>query len=58
MPGGIALLSDTVCFLTLLTIDIGIIRELAENDFNYHHLQLERSIKSGVRKREIATGSA
>ncbi|KGJ98748.1 efflux RND transporter permease subunit [Thalassotalea sp. ND16A] len=29
VPGGIALLSDTVGFLTLLTIDIGIIRELA-----------------------------
>ncbi|WP_288344676.1 MMPL family transporter [uncultured Pseudoalteromonas sp.] len=29
IPGGIALLSDTVGFLTLLTIDIGIIRELA-----------------------------
>lgn len=29
VPGGIALLSDTVGFLTLLAIDIGIIRELA-----------------------------
>ncbi len=29
IPGGIALLSDTVGFLTLLTIDIGVIRELA-----------------------------
>lgn len=29
IPGGIALLSDTVGFLTLLVIDIGIIRELA-----------------------------
>ncbi|WP_076413637.1 RND family transporter [Shewanella sp. UCD-KL12] len=29
IPGGIALLSDTVGFLTLLAIDIGIIRELA-----------------------------
>ena len=29
IPGGIALLSDTIGFLTLLTIDIGIIRELA-----------------------------
>ena len=29
IPGGIALLSDTVGFLTLLNIDIGIIRELA-----------------------------
>ncbi len=29
IPGGIALLSDTVGFLTLLSIDIGIIRELA-----------------------------
>src|SRR5690606_29956546 len=29
LPGGIALLSDTVGFLTLLVIDIGIIRELA-----------------------------
>ncbi|MFC6440131.1 RND family transporter [Bowmanella sp. JS7-9] len=29
VPGGIALLSDTVGFLTLLVIDIGIIRELA-----------------------------
>ncbi|NVK24353.1 MAG: RND family transporter [Gammaproteobacteria bacterium] len=29
IPGGVALLSDTVGFLTLLTIDIGIIRELA-----------------------------
>ncbi|WP_371372389.1 RND family transporter [Thalassotalea aquiviva] len=29
IPGGIALLSDTVGFMTLLTIDIGIIRELA-----------------------------
>jgi predicted RND superfamily exporter protein len=29
LPGGIALLSDTVGFLTLLSIDIGIIRELA-----------------------------
>jgi len=29
VPGGIALLSDTVGFLTLLSIDIGIIRELA-----------------------------
>ncbi|WP_199611581.1 efflux RND transporter permease subunit [Flocculibacter collagenilyticus] len=29
VPGGIALLSDTVGFLTLLTIEIGIIRELA-----------------------------
>lgn len=29
VPGGVALLSDTVGFLTLLTIDIGIIRELA-----------------------------
>ncbi|MDN3651381.1 MMPL family transporter [Thalassotalea ponticola] len=29
LPGGIALLSDTVGFLTLLAIDIGIIRELA-----------------------------
>ncbi|WP_163934996.1 RND family transporter [Paraferrimonas sp. SM1919] len=29
VPGGVALLSDTVGFLTLLTIEIGIIRELA-----------------------------
>jgi len=29
IPGGIALLSDTVGFITLLSIDIGIIRELA-----------------------------
>ena len=29
VPGGIALLSDTVGFMTLLVIDIGIIRELA-----------------------------
>lgn len=29
LPGGLALLSDTVGFLTLLVIDIGIIRELA-----------------------------
>ncbi|WP_428617366.1 efflux RND transporter permease subunit [Shewanella sp.] len=29
IPGGIALLSDTVGFMTLLAIDIGIIRELA-----------------------------
>lgn len=29
LPGGIALLSDTVGFMTLLVIDIGIIRELA-----------------------------
>ncbi|WP_299788860.1 RND family transporter [uncultured Shewanella sp.] len=29
IPGGIALLSDTIGFLTLLAIDIGIIRELA-----------------------------
>ena len=29
IPGGIALLSDTVGFLTLLSIDIGIIREMA-----------------------------
>ncbi|MEZ8187511.1 RND family transporter [Shewanella sp. 5S214] len=29
VPGGVALLSDTVGFLTLLSIDIGIIRELA-----------------------------
>ena len=29
IPGGVALLSDTVGFLTLLAIDIGIIRELA-----------------------------
>jgi predicted RND superfamily exporter protein len=29
IPGGIALMSDTVGFLTLLTIDIGIIKELA-----------------------------
>lgn len=29
VPGGIALLSDTVGFMTLLAIDIGIIRELA-----------------------------
>ena len=29
VPGGIALLSDTVGFLTILSIDIGIIRELA-----------------------------
>jgi predicted RND superfamily exporter protein len=29
IPGGIALMSDTVGFLTLLSIDIGIIRELA-----------------------------
>lgn len=29
IPGGIALLSDTVGFLTLLVIDIGIIKELA-----------------------------
>jgi len=29
VPGGVALLSDTVGFMTLLTIDIGIIRELA-----------------------------
>ena len=29
IPGGIALLSDTVGFMTLLSIDIGIIRELA-----------------------------
>lgn len=29
IPGGVALMSDTVGFLTLLTIDIGIIRELA-----------------------------
>ncbi|MFC4654529.1 MULTISPECIES: efflux RND transporter permease subunit [Rheinheimera] len=29
VPGGVALLSDTVGFLTLLIIDIGVIRELA-----------------------------
>ncbi|MDP4535264.1 MMPL family transporter [Alkalimonas collagenimarina] len=29
VPGGVALLSDTVGFLTLLTIEIGVIRELA-----------------------------
>lgn len=29
IPGGVALLSDTVGFMTLLVIDIGIIRELA-----------------------------
>jgi len=29
IPGGVALLSDTVGFITLLTIDIGVIRELA-----------------------------
>jgi len=29
IPGGIALLSDTIGFMTLLSIDIGIIRELA-----------------------------
>lgn len=29
VPGGVALLSDTVGFITLLSIDIGIIRELA-----------------------------
>ncbi|TQF70901.1 efflux RND transporter permease subunit [Pseudoalteromonas luteoviolacea] len=29
IPGGIALLSDTIGFMTLLAIDIGIIRELA-----------------------------
>ena len=29
IPGGVALLSDTVGFLTLLSIDIGIIKELA-----------------------------
>jgi predicted RND superfamily exporter protein len=29
VPGGIALLSDTIGFLTILSIDIGIIRELA-----------------------------
>jgi len=29
VPGGVALLSDTVGFLTLLSIDIGIIKELA-----------------------------
>ncbi|QUN04543.1 RND family transporter [Shewanella yunxiaonensis] len=29
VPGGVALLSDTIGFMTLLTIDIGIIRELA-----------------------------
>jgi predicted RND superfamily exporter protein len=29
IPGGVALISDTVGFLTLLSIDIGIIRELA-----------------------------
>ena len=29
IPGGIALLSDTVGFMTLLSIDIGVIRELA-----------------------------
>ncbi|WP_337840179.1 MMPL family transporter [Rheinheimera sp.] len=29
IPGGVALLSDTVGFLTLLIIDIGVIRELA-----------------------------
>ncbi|MDP5040867.1 MAG: MMPL family transporter, partial [Paraglaciecola sp.] len=29
LPGGIALLSDTIGFMTLLVIDIGIIRELA-----------------------------
>jgi predicted RND superfamily exporter protein len=29
IPGGIALLSDTIGFMTLLVIDIGIIRELA-----------------------------
>ncbi|TKB50422.1 RND family transporter [Ferrimonas sediminicola] len=29
VPGGVALLSDTIGFLTLLSIDIGIIRELA-----------------------------
>ncbi|WP_018690574.1 efflux RND transporter permease subunit [Algicola sagamiensis] len=29
LPGGVALLSDTVGFITLLAIDIGIIRELA-----------------------------
>ena len=29
IPGGIALLSDTVGFITLLVIDIGIIKELA-----------------------------
>ncbi|MGS0729796.1 MMPL family transporter, partial [Shewanella sp. 0m-11] len=29
IPGGVALLSDTIGFMTLLAIDIGIIRELA-----------------------------
>ena len=29
LPGGVALLSDTIGFVTLLSIDIGIIRELA-----------------------------
>lgn len=29
IPGGVALLSDTIGFITLLSIDIGIIRELA-----------------------------
>jgi len=29
IPGGIALLSDTIGFMTLLSIDIGVIRELA-----------------------------
>ncbi len=29
IPGGVALLSDTIGFMTLLSIDIGIIRELA-----------------------------
>jgi len=29
LPGGVALLSDTIGFITLLSIDIGIIRELA-----------------------------
>ena len=29
IPGGVALLSDTVGFITLLIIDIGVIRELA-----------------------------
>lgn len=29
VPGGVALLSDTIGFITLLSIDIGIIRELA-----------------------------
>ncbi len=29
IPGGVALLSDTVGFITLLIIEIGVIRELA-----------------------------